>query len=185
MKLLIVNSILPSEPVNFPDVTLITDSSVVLPKNPLFVPTDADEYILEAAPAFRISRLGKSISQKFAYRYYDAFSLIIRVLPVFDGKPLRNGSAIFTAYDAAAVRGEWIEEIPQGDIEFSFAGKSFTTTIENTKINEYISILSHFFSMKMGDIVVPCSLPISTRAIPESRAVALIDGKEVINIKIK
>ncbi len=107
---MIINSPIGSAPTSEPDVTIVTDSSITTHKNPLFVPDAIAEYVFELAPAVKIFRLGKSIPVKFASRYYDAITLIARVMPVIDGKPVRNGSAIYTAYDSAIVRGEWIDD---------------------------------------------------------------------------
>lgn len=185
MKLLIVNSTPGTKPVAEPDVTLVTDSSIVLPKNPLFIPDYAPEYVIEALPAVRISRLGKTISAKFAHRYYDAFTLLLRVLPVIDGKPARRGSAIYTAYDSAIIKGDWIETMPENDFTVTLGDKSCTASIPELNIDETISALSRYFSLKMGDIIAPCHFPLTHIPLPDTRLTAKVGDKEIINIKIK
>ena len=184
MKLLIINSEIESAPLSSPDVTLVTDSSIITCKNPLFLPDAATEYRVEFMPAFRIHRLGKSISKKFAARYYDAVTLLARVMPVIDGKIVRNGSAIYTAYDSAIIKGEWIEDF-SNEITISFSGKTFNTTVEALRINEYIEILSRYMSMKIGDIVAPGFIPVQITPVIDSRIEATMLEKEVINIKVK
>lgn len=185
MKLLIANSTPGKKPAAEPDVTLVTDSSIVLPKNPLFIPDYAPEYVIEALPAVRISRLGKTISAKFAHRYYDAFTLLLRVLPVIDGTPVRQGSAIYTAYDSAIIKGDWLENLPQEKFTVTLGENSYTTSVSELNIDETISSLSRYFSLKMGDIIAPCRFPLTQIPVADTRLAASICDREIINIKIK
>lgn len=185
MKLMIINSPIGSALTSGPDVTIVTDSSITTHKNPLFVPDANAEYVFELAPAVKIFRLGKSIPVKFASRYYDAITLIARVMPVIDGKPVRNGSAIYTAYDSAIVRGEWIEDFTKQTLEVTLGEQKMEINIADLRIDETISMLSKYFSMKIGDIVSPCYLPLSTTPVIDTRITASLSGCDVINIKVK
>ena len=55
--------------------TLMTDSAVVRPGTPLFLPDFAVNWRLEIVPVAVISRLGKWIEPRFAHRYYTEVSL--------------------------------------------------------------------------------------------------------------
>lgn len=185
MKLMIVNRTLGDPLCDAPDTVIATDSSIVLPKNPYFVPDNGHKYILEAAPAFKINRLGKTIGQRFSHRYYDAITIVLRAMPVIDGKPMRNGSAIYTACDAAVVRGEWIENFSRDNLTFALADKSVTVSFDDLKIDETLAMLSNSFSLKMGDIISPCALPLSTEPEIGSRVEARINDIQTINLKIR
>ena len=58
----------PEEPVVF----LKADSSLLKDKKPFFLPEDLGRVDYETELVVRICRLGKSIPQRFAHRYYDA-----------------------------------------------------------------------------------------------------------------
>ena len=61
--------------------TLMTDSAVVRPGTPLFLPDFAVDWRLEIVPVAVISRLGKWIEPRFAHRYYTEVSLAARLVP--------------------------------------------------------------------------------------------------------
>ena len=50
------------------------DSSLLKDKKPFFIPDDLGQIDYETELVVRICRLGKSIPQRFAHRYYDAVS---------------------------------------------------------------------------------------------------------------
>ena len=51
------------------------DSALLKDRKPFFVPDFMGRIDYEAELVVRISRLGKCISQRFAYRYYDAVTV--------------------------------------------------------------------------------------------------------------
>ena len=106
-------------------------------------------------------------------------------MPVIDGKPVRNGSAIYTAYDSAIVRGEWIDDLTKQTLEVTLGEQKVEINIADLRIDETISMLSKYFSMKIGDIVSPCYLPLSTTPVIDTRITASLSGCNVINIKVK
>ena len=58
-----------------PIVFLKADSCLLKGGKPFFVPDDLGRIDFEAEVVVRISRLGKSIPERFAHRYYDALTL--------------------------------------------------------------------------------------------------------------
>lgn len=61
----------PEEPVIFTK----ADSSLLKDRKPFFMPDDLGRIDYEAELVVRICRLGKSIPQRFAHRYYDAVTV--------------------------------------------------------------------------------------------------------------
>ncbi len=104
MKLLAFDRF-PDQPLEkLPRVDLMVDSSVVLPGRPLFLPPVAEQYDIELLPAVKISRLGKNIAPKFARRYYDTFSLLVRVVPHGVGL----STSLLVAFDSSVAEGIFI-----------------------------------------------------------------------------
>ena len=60
-----------SEPLS--DIDFHPDSALLLPGRPLFYPDFGGDWHACLFLAIRINRLGKSVSEKFAPRYYDSF----------------------------------------------------------------------------------------------------------------
>ena len=113
----------PDEPVIFTK----ADSALLKPGKPFFVPDFMGRIDYEAELVFRICRLGKSIPERFAHRYYDAVTVGID----------------FTARDmqqAASQKGQpWT--ICKG-----FDGSAYS-------VDQMISYISRFFTLKTGDLL--------------------------------
>ena len=62
----------PSEPVVF----MKPDTAVLRNNKPFYLPDFSDEIHYETELIVKINKLGKSISEKFAYRYYDEIGLL-------------------------------------------------------------------------------------------------------------
>ena len=164
-----------------PCVELLADSSLVIPRNPLFIPDVAPAYSCAVAPAFRISRLGKCIGLKFAARYRDAVAPMLRLFP----EVADTDSAIFQAFDSSAALGSWIP-VPEGDFTMTGAeGNAVTLSAEALEIDRAIEILSRYFTLKNGDIIVPGYLP--GRFTPEinTRFTVDVNGERLLDLKIK
>lgn len=185
MKLLAVNRLPDAAIAEFPKVDLLADSSIVTPGKPLFLPEIAENYHLVAAPAFRISRLGKNIAERFAYRYFDAMTIVLRVIPKLPHDI--PASAFTTAFDSSAVEGKWLE-LPELDspldIEIQHCDK-ISISINETGICKAIAVLSRHFTIKNGDIILPCTFPAEYTAAIDTRFSVSINGNNAIDLKIK
>ncbi len=137
-----------------PVVSLLTDSSLSRNRLPLFLPPHHDRWELTFAPAIRISRLGKFVAQRFAFRYYDAWTITARLRPLGVALP---ASATDIAFDSSMVIGDWLpmEQLPAS---ITLSG-TVTENIEvdRNAIDNTIATLSGFFMLKHGDIIVPPS----------------------------
>ena len=87
------------------------DSSLLKDGKPFFVPDFMGRIDYETEVVVRICRLGKSIPEQFAHRYYDAFTVGIDFTARDMQKTLREEGQpweIAKGFDGAAVIGEWI-----------------------------------------------------------------------------
>ena len=97
----------PEEPVVF----LKADSSLLKDKKPFFLPEELGQVDYETELVVRICRLGKSIPQRFAHRYYDAVTCGIDFTARDLQRKCREKGLPWTlckGFDGAAVIGEWV-----------------------------------------------------------------------------
>ena len=154
MKFLLYDREIPSDTLTPESVTLMTDSALLHPGNPLFVPEFAPEFIIEIMPAAVINRLGKNIPAKFAPRYYNSLTFLARVVPVIGGAPCRHGSPALTNFDNAVIAGEPlpVDTLPDTltlncngiPMEFDLSEAQFDRAIEQSSTNA---------TLKIGDII--------------------------------
>lgn len=183
-----------------PDVPVIflkPDSSVLTGGNPFFIPEFSDRITIEAELIVRISRLGKYIPEKFAHKYYDAFSVgaDFTAADLYSklsaaGLPVE----ISKGFDGAAVIGEWInkDELPAASegLTFSMERNGAAFHKGNSKdmifgVDKIISYVSRFYTLKIGDVIFTGS-PVPSEAVKaEDSFTGKLEGKEVFSLKIK
>ena len=151
----------PEEPVIF----LKPDTSVLLKKQPFFIPDFSDDVHYEVEVLVKIKKVGKYIQQKFAHKYYDEIGLGID----FTARDLQNKLKDkglpwekSKCFDGSAVIGEkWIPKKELKDvntIDFSLSQNGNIVQQSNTqymlwKIDELIAYISQFFTLKIGDVI--------------------------------
>ena len=140
------------------------DSSLLKDRKPFFIPDELGTIEYEAEIVVRICRLGKSISERFASRYYDAVTVGID----FTARDLLRKLSqqglpwdMSKSFDGAAVLGEWISKDKFLDIQrlrFHLDANGETKQEGCTsdiiyKVDEIISYISRFFTLKTGDLI--------------------------------
>ena len=140
------------------------DSALLKDHKPFFVPDDMGQIDYEAELVVRISRLGKSIPQRFAYRYYDAVTVGID----FTARDMQRQAArqglpwtICKGFDGSAVIGDWVprEMLPEVQQLHFHLDKNGQTVQEGWAgdmvfgVDELIAYVSRFFTLKTGDLL--------------------------------
>lgn len=140
------------------------DSSLLKDRKPFFIPDELGTIEYEAEIVVRICRLGKSISERFASRYYDAVTVGID----FTARDLLRKLSqqglpwdMSKSFDGAAVLGEWISKDKFLDIQrlrfhLDVNGETKQEGCTNDmiyKVDEIISYISRFFTLKTGDLI--------------------------------
>ena len=149
----------PEEPVIF----LKADSALVKNGKPFFIPDWAGRVDYEAELVVRICRLGKGIPVRFAHRYYDAVTVGIDFTARDMQQKARSEGMPWTickGFDGSAVIGDWKEEIVRSKEDVSFHLDINGKTVQQGyaedmlfSIDEIISYLSRFFTLKTGDLI--------------------------------
>lgn len=140
------------------------DSALLKPGKPFFIPDDMGRIDYEAEVVVRICRLGKNISTRFAHRYYDALTLGIDFTARdMQRQASRNGQpwTICKGFDGSAAIGEWVEKeqfLHLQALRFHLDINGRTVQQGCTcdmlyGIDEIISYISRFFTIKTGDLL--------------------------------
>lgn len=151
---------IPEEPVIFTK----ADSSLLKDGKPFFVPDHLGRVDYETEMVVRICRLGKSIPERFAHRYYDAVTVGIDFTARDLQRRLRDAGQpwdLCKGFDGAAAIGEWIPKEKFLDIQalhfhLDINGKTVQegcTSDMLFKVDRLISYISQFFTLKTGDML--------------------------------
>ena len=150
----------PEEPVIFTK----ADSALLKDSKPVFLPDEPGRIDYETELVVRICRLGKSIPQRFAHRYYDAVTVGID----FTARDLQNRLRaegkpwdLCKGFDSSAAIGEWVSIEKFRDIQaIHFRLDINGNTVQEGcssdmlfKVDEIIAYISQWFTLKTGDIL--------------------------------
>ncbi|MCR8912737.1 fumarylacetoacetate hydrolase family protein [Barnesiella sp. ET7] len=152
---------LPQAPVVF----TMPETSLLKEGKPFFLPQFSNRIEYETELVFHISRLGKNIAPKFAYRYYDAVTVGIDFTARdIQAEARRTGNPwdISKGFDYSAPIGRFVplpEMPPKADnIEFSMRLNGVPAQQGNSRdmifsIDRIIAYVSQFYTLKIGDII--------------------------------
>ena len=148
----------PTSPVIFTK----ADSSLLKDGKPFFIPDDMGRIDYEGELVVRICRLGKSVPERFASRYYDAVTVGLD----FTARDMQNEArkqglpwTICKGFDGSAIIGEWLPL--EGDVQkLNFRRDKNGTTVQDGhatdmlfSVNQLISHISNYFTLKTGDLL--------------------------------
>lgn len=182
----------PTEPVIF----LKPDTSILLKKQPFFIPEFSQDVHHEVELLVRINKIGKHIDQKFAHKYYDEIGLGIDFTARDLQAQLKEKGLPWEkakAFDGAAVVGKFIkkEQFPDlNNIDFSLKKNGKTVQKSNSmlmiwKIDALIEYISKYFTLKIGDIIFT-GTPAGVGRVKENDILTGFIGKtEMFSIKVK
>jgi len=187
-----LNNERPEEPVIF----LKPDTAVVPKKFPFFIPAFSNEIHHEVEILVKINKVGKYIDAKFAHKYYDEIGLGID----FTARDIQNklkekGLPWEKAkgFDGSAVIGDFLPKnnfISVENITFELKNNGQTVQKGNTshmlwKIDEIISHISQYFTLKKGDIIFTGTPEGVAKVAPNDVLEGFIDNKQLLRIHVK
>ena len=151
MKIIRITDFSPRQTLS--DVEFHPDSALLLPGRPMFYPDFGGDWQARLYLAVHINRLGKSVSVKFAPRYYDGVSVAIRIEPVADGI---IAPGILSGMDSSITHGEWVafdelSAIPRLVIN---GAETEVTMPDAEMIDSAVSQVSRHTTLRMGDIIL-------------------------------
>ena len=150
----------PKDPVVF-----IKADSAVLPKEQdFYLPPFSNNVHHEVELLVKITKVGKHIAKDFAHKYYDEVSLGIDFTARDIQDELKSKGLPWEkakSFDGSAVIGKWVSKSNYKDLnQLSFSLKKNNEVVQSAsselmlwKIDELISYVSQFFTLKKGDII--------------------------------
>lgn len=182
----------PEEPVIF----MKPDTAILPNKTPFVLPEFSNEIHHEVEILVKINKVGKYIEAKFAHKYYDQIGLGID----FTARDLQNKLKEkglpwekAKAFDGSAIIGEFLPKndfVSVENITFELTNKGETVQKGNTshmlwKIDEIISYVSQFFTLKTGDIIFTGTPEGVAKVSPGDLLEGFIENKKVLRLQIK
>lgn len=140
------------------------DSALLKDRKPFFIPDHLGQIDYEAELVVRICKLGKTVPERFAHRYYDAVTVGIDFTARDLQKKLREAGQpwdLCKGFDGAAALGEWVSKEKFRDVQamhFHLDINGQTVQEGRTSdmifsIDHIVSYISQFFTLKTGDII--------------------------------
>lgn len=171
----------------------IPDSALANAGKPFFIPDFADSFEAMLSPVVRISRLGKSIAERFASRYYTGIAPAIHFrAPGLMRELLSKGLPADRAYsfDRSIIVGDFIPvENFMTDGGFSMTKNGGLVAITDVgdfirRAGKTLSLASTYNTMKMGDLILPQTISPVPVAIGD-RLEVFSEEKSILAVAIK
>ena len=187
-----LNNERPDEPVIF----MKPDTAILPKKTPFTIPEFSNEIHHEIEILVKISKVGKYIDTKFAHKYYDEIGLGID-FTARDAQQILKDKGLpwekAKAFDGSAIIGEFLPKSVFNSVEnITFELRKNDTTVQkgNTshmlwKIDEIISHISHYFTLKKGDIIFTGTPEGVAKVTPNDILEGFIEDKRVLRLHIR
>jgi 2-keto-4-pentenoate hydratase/2-oxohepta-3-ene-1,7-dioic acid hydratase in catechol pathway len=191
------------------------DSALITRGRPFFIPDYTKECEYETELVVRICRMGRSISERFAHRYYDAVTVGIDFTARDLQRRLRSQGLpwdIAKGFDGSAVIGEFrdftnnkealLEGAAQKDenhivsqkllegVEFHLDINGKTVQQGNSanminSVDHIVSYVSQFFTLKTGDLIFT-GTPIGVGQVHiDDHLEGWMNGEKVLDFNVK
>ena len=187
-----LNNERPAEPVVF-----IKPDSAVLPKEQdFYIPEFTDDVHYEVEVLVKIKKVGKHISKKFAHKYYDEIGLGIDFTARDLQSRLKEKGLPWEkakGFDGAAVIGRWIQKEKYENLDklgFSLLKngekvQNGDTSLMLWKIDELISYVSSYFTLKKGDILFTGTPSGVGKVVPNDYLQGRIEDEQIFAITVR
>jgi len=182
----------PDEPVVF----LKPDSAILLKQHPFVIPEFSEDIHHEVEILVKINKVGKYIEPKFAHNYYDEIGLGIDFTARDLQSKLKEKGLPWEkakAFDGSAVIGDFLSKNSFNSLEsinFELVSNGKVVQKGNSshmlwKIDELISHVSQFFTLKIGDIIFT-GTPEGVAAVKSNDILeGFIENKRLFKIQVK
>ena len=215
MKLIVLYNNYPSTALNKEvlDVYTLPDTALLKDGKPFFIPDFADPCTIQGHLVVRICRLGRSISERFAHRYYDA----VTVGATFTAENLRQELAtaqrpwdLAVGFDGAAAIGKMIplyapkQQAPSeeevgvnlhfqplpGDIQFSILNGDAkilegVSSMMLNHIDKVIAQVSKHYTLRQGDLIFTGSPTPPQAVVINDKITGWLGAEKVLQFNVK
>ena len=178
-----------------PVVFLKPDSSILPRKKPFFIPPFSSDVHYEVEVLVKINKVGKHIASRFAHKYYDEIGLGIDFTArdiqqqcKEKGLPWEKAKA----FDGSAVIGDFYDKsnFDLENLSFKLFKNDKVVQDGNTKamlwkVDELISYVSQYFTLKKGDIIFT-GTPAGVGKVSENDIlIGEINNRKAFEIRVK
>ncbi|HEY9543522.1 fumarylacetoacetate hydrolase family protein [Prevotella sp.] len=172
------------------------DSALLKDHKPFFIPDHLGRIEYETEIVVRICRLGKSIPQQFAHRYYDAVTVGIDFTARELQQQLRAEGhpwELCKGFDGSAAIGNWVSIEKFKDIQnirfhLDINGKTVQEGYTGDmlfKVDELIAYISRYFTLKTGDLLYT-GTPAGTGAVAiDDHLEGYVEDRKVLDFNCK
>ena len=182
----------PTEPVIF----MKPDSAILLKQHPFVIPEFSNDIHHEIEIIVKIAKVGKYIDAKFAHKYYDEIGVGIDFTARDLQQKLKDKGLPWEkakAFDGSAVIGDFIPKTNYNSLEnltFELTRNGKTVQMGNTslmlwKIDELISYVSQYFTLKIGDVIFTGTPEGVGLVEPEDVLEGFLEGTKLFRIQVK
>ena len=187
-----LNNERPDEPVIF----MKPDTAILPKKTPFTIPEFSKDVHHEVEVLVKICKVGKYISPKFAHKYYDEIGLGIDFTARDLQTKLKEKGLPWEkakAFDHSAIIGDFLPKNNYSSLEninFELRKNSEivqkgSTSMMLWNIDEIVSYVSQFFTLKKGDIIFT-GTPKGVAAVNVNDVLeGFLEGKQMFKIQIK
>lgn len=147
------------------DVTTIPDTALLIQKRPFFIPDFTKQCMAQLVCCIRINRLGRSINQRFAHRYYNVNDITLGVHFIahdlleqlqHENRPWELAIGFDNAVVVAEKKCDTLTEQMRTDLLLNDV--TYTCQFETKPlleaIDKQIERISEFYTMRQGDILL-------------------------------
>ncbi|MBC7606532.1 MAG: fumarylacetoacetate hydrolase family protein [Burkholderiales bacterium] len=182
----------PEEPVVF----LKPDSAILLKQHPFVIPEFSNDIHHEIELIVRINKVGKYIAPKFAHNYYDEIGVGIDFTARDLQQKLKDKGLPWEkakAFDGSAVIGDFMSKkifssVESLNFELTNNGKIVqkgNSSLMLWKIDELISYVSQFFTLKIGDVIFTGTPEGVASVKPNDVLEGFLENTKLFRIQIK
>lgn len=173
------------------------DSALLTDGRPFFIPSYTKRCEYETELCVRINHLGRSIPERFAYRYYDEVTVGIDFTARDLQERLRQEGLpwdLCKGFDGSAAVGRWVPLKHFGkdvqNLHFHLLRNGEQVQAGCTAdmlfgVNKLVSFISQFFTLKTGDIIftgTPAGVgPVNI----EDHLEGYLEGEKVLEFNVK
>lgn len=182
-----------------PDPVVFTkaDSALLRVGDPFFVPDYTREPEYEAELVVRISRLGRSIPERFAHRYFEEVTVGIDFTARDLQREARRAGLPWTiakGFDGSAAIGRWVRLDALGgdadnlhfrlDLNGQTVQAGYTGEMTH-RVARLVSYISQFFTLKTGDLIYT-GTPAGVGAVHiDDHLDAYLEGRHILSMNVK
>ncbi|MBR1838542.1 MAG: fumarylacetoacetate hydrolase family protein [Bacteroidaceae bacterium] len=167
---------------------------------PFFVPDEGTPCEAYPCVAVRVCRQGRSISPRFAHRYYDAYTAAVHFVMAGQLSALRSVGAPWTqavGFDGAACLGRFVE-LPAAtdgatasmlEAAFHFSATCDATAeidVDTSAIDTFVAQASRYFTLHQGDVLLLGEHPAQVHPARLNTVIkARVGGTDVLAFNVK